>query len=223
MPKQVYRLADGSRCPGVTTIIGRFKESGALINWAYKQGLDGKDMYETKQAAADAGTMAHSLIEAEIKQQVPAIMSAEGMKLEESEWQARMDLAKQAHRAFQVWAGSVNLKIIHSEYPIVSESLRVGGLLDGVGEALGELTILDWKTSNKVYVDHLIQVAAYRELWNEAYPDRPATGAHIVRFDKQFANFGHHYYGAETLKHAADAFRLMRELYDIDAFLKKAV
>ncbi len=39
-PKQGYRLANGDRCPSVTTIIGRFKESGALIQWAYKRGTE---------------------------------------------------------------------------------------------------------------------------------------------------------------------------------------
>lgn len=180
-------------------------------------------MYGEKDKAAEAGTMAHALIEAEIKGLVPTIKSAEGMDLEPAEWQARMDLAVQAHRAFVVWSGAVRLKILHAEYPLVSESLRVGGLIDAVAEVNGELAIADWKTSSRIYVDHLIQVAAYRELWNEANPDRQASGAHIIKFDKVHANFSHHFYGAETLKHAADAFRHMRTLYDIDTFLKKAV
>ena len=41
-PKAGYRDADGKRIPGVTTIIGRFKESGGLIRWAYGRGRDGE-------------------------------------------------------------------------------------------------------------------------------------------------------------------------------------
>ena len=33
-PSEGYRI-DGKRVPSVTTIIGRFKESGALLRWAW--------------------------------------------------------------------------------------------------------------------------------------------------------------------------------------------
>jgi hypothetical protein len=39
-PKAGYRNADGIKLPSVTTILGRFKDSGGLIRWAYKQGRD---------------------------------------------------------------------------------------------------------------------------------------------------------------------------------------
>jgi hypothetical protein len=37
-PRQGYRIASGEKVPSVTTILGRYKESGALTAWAYKQG-----------------------------------------------------------------------------------------------------------------------------------------------------------------------------------------
>lgn len=37
-PRQGYRTKDGQKIPSVTTILSRFKESGALTAWAYKQG-----------------------------------------------------------------------------------------------------------------------------------------------------------------------------------------
>ena len=36
-PKGGYKL-DGKRVPGTTTIIGRFKDSGGLLYWAFEQG-----------------------------------------------------------------------------------------------------------------------------------------------------------------------------------------
>ena len=42
MPTGKYEL-DGKLLPGTTTIIGKFKNSGALIHWAWKQGMDGID------------------------------------------------------------------------------------------------------------------------------------------------------------------------------------
>ena len=39
-PRTGYHTADGTRVPSVTTILGRFKESGALIAWAGKVGYE---------------------------------------------------------------------------------------------------------------------------------------------------------------------------------------
>ena len=45
---------DGTKIPGTTTIIGRFKESGGLLQWAFKQGKAGKaHLYEEAEKAAD--------------------------------------------------------------------------------------------------------------------------------------------------------------------------
>lgn len=40
MPTQPYKHNDGKRVPSVTTIISRFKESGALINWSNNLATD---------------------------------------------------------------------------------------------------------------------------------------------------------------------------------------
>ena len=63
MPTQPYLLKSGERVPGTTTIIGRFKESGALIHWAWKLGMEGRNYREVRDSAADAGTLAHAMIE----------------------------------------------------------------------------------------------------------------------------------------------------------------
>lgn len=223
MPRIVYRLQDGTRVPGVTTILSRFKESGGLIHWAWNLGMEGKDYREERDAAADAGTMGHQLVEADIKGTVPAIKSAEAMKLTDEEWQTRYENGLRALEAYKTWKEGSRVEIIGSELPLVSERLRVGGCIDAVATINSELSLLDWKTSNRLYADYLIQIAAYREIWNENHPERLIESAHLVRFDKVYANFAHHYFGPEVLDEAVKAFRLMRELYDIDAFLKKAV
>lgn len=63
-PSAGYRTADGKRVPGVTTITGRFKESGGLIHWAWKLGSEGRDYRQERDAAASAGSLAHDMIEA---------------------------------------------------------------------------------------------------------------------------------------------------------------
>ncbi len=51
-PAHGYRNAAGNKIPGTTTIIGRFKESGGLLQWAFKQGASGAIDYRLKKRAA---------------------------------------------------------------------------------------------------------------------------------------------------------------------------
>ena len=44
MPPVIYKDHRGNRLPSVTSIIGRFKESGGLLYWANRQGLEGKTL-----------------------------------------------------------------------------------------------------------------------------------------------------------------------------------
>ena len=102
-PKQGYKLLDGTRVPGVTTIIGRYKESGGLIHWAWEQGRDGKDYRESRDAAATAGHVAHEMIEAQI-------LGRETM-LDPSWDRDALDLGAAAYAAFVTWAQQSHLKI----------------------------------------------------------------------------------------------------------------
>ena len=67
MPKIDYRNADGKPLEGVTTILGQNLgwSSGALIGWAYSRGKNGLSLRD--QEALDIGTLAHQMIEADIK------------------------------------------------------------------------------------------------------------------------------------------------------------
>ena len=71
-PASGYRLKDGTKVPGTTGIIGRFKESGALIYWAYKRGKDGLELYESRDRAATLGTIVHEMAERYIEEQMNA-------------------------------------------------------------------------------------------------------------------------------------------------------
>lgn len=223
-PKSGYHLKDGTRVPGTTTIIGRWKDSGGLIMWAYKQGREHEALaqrvrhkelpeatkvpsrlYEVVEEAADIGTEAHGLVEAHINgDDLPAASPT----------------AMDAFNAYLSWEAQSKLEIVEQEMQLVSEEYRFGGTPDAIGRIGNELCLVDWKTSNSVYSDYLIQLAAYKHLWEENHPDRPLTGGfHLCRFAKEHGDFAHHYY--PNLDEAWRAFELMRELYDIDAQLKK--
>lgn len=218
-PKAGYFLKDGTKVPGTTTVIGRFKESGGLLQWAFKQGQSGKKhLYEEAEKAADVGTAAHAMVEARI---------GGASEVECGELAAKMlpdalmrQWAISSFVAYEAWAKNFGVQIIEQELGLVSEQYKYGGTLDAIGLIGNQLALLDWKTSNSVYSDYLVQLAAYRNLWEENNPDRPITGGfHLLRFAKEHGDFAHHYF--PNLNNAWRQFVLFREAYEIDKELKK--
>lgn len=212
MALHVYKLKDGTRVPGVTTVIGRFKDAGGLIHWSWTVGMEGKDYRELRDHAADAGTCAHAMVEADIR----------GKDFDPSPYPADVvALAQGAFGAYKEWATQTRLKPVETEVSLVSERHRYGGTLDAM-LVQDKLALGDWKTGNRLYPEHLIQLAAYHQLWTENRPDEPIIGGfHLLRFSKDHGDFAHHYFA--DLSPAWRAFELMRELYDIDKELKKRV
>jgi hypothetical protein len=213
-PKDGYRLADGTRVPGTTTIIGRFKESGGLMQWAFKQGKEGKrHLYEEAEKAADIGTCAHAMVEAHIK---GIAFDRAGYALPDEGWPK----AESAFGAYLKWADQTKLVVVDQEMMLISEKHRYGGTPDAIGMIGNELCLLDWKTSNAVYCDYLIQLAAYKQLWEESHPERPLVGGcHLLRFSKEHSDFAHHHF--PDLSEAWRQFVLFREAYEIDKALRK--
>lgn len=215
-PKAGYFNAAGKRVPGVTTILGRFKESGGLIQWAYACGRDGIDISEARDRAADAGTAAHEMIDCHLHKRIfpradypPDIMAK----------------ADHAFLAFLEWAQQSKLALAASEVSLVSEKHQFGGTFDGAFVA-GTLRLLDYKTSSGIYTDQLVQVAGgYAILWAEHHPDQPLHGIDILRISKPNAaddpvSFEHRHFSAEIIPLASKQFLLFREAYDLDKRLK---
>ena len=216
-PRAGYFTKDGARVPGTTTVIGRFKESGALIAWAYKRGKDGHELYDSRDKAAEIGTVVHEMVERFIALEDP--MKA----LEALKGEGDHKAALSAFNAFDEWFESNKFKVVAQEVQLVSEVHKFGGTPDAIAEdSKGRLVLLDWKTSDGVYMDHLCQLGAYRILWNENNPDKQLTGgSHLCRFAKTHGDFAHHFY--PNLDDAEKAFLLMRSLYDLDKSLKKRI
>lgn len=225
-PRQGYRLADGTKVPSVTTILSRFKDSGVLMKWAYTTGrehgrleAEGKEapasLYEVSGKAADIGTAAHGMVEAFIAGGNPA-MVASYLSLDEVD----REKAKNAFGMYRQWASQSKLEIVAQEVGMVSERHRFGGTLDAIGRIDGVLCLVDWKTSNGVYSDYLLQLAAYRVLWEELNPTQILTGGfHLCRFSKEHGDFAHHYY--RELDDAWLMFESLLNAYRFDAVLRK--
>jgi hypothetical protein len=219
-PRQGYDKAAGKRLPSVTTVLSRFKESGGLIQWAFKQGLhqgllqgQGKPFTDNLYATTDAasvGTIVHGLVDADIKGKSIDLTLLEDPRVDS------------AYGAYQRWRRNCRFTPVATEVPLVSVNLRVGGTPDCIANVDDELCIVDWKTSNSVYGEYLVQVAAYREMWNESKPEQPITGPfHLLRFSKENGDFFHASF--PDLSDALQLFKLYREAYELDQKLQKRV
>ena len=211
-PTTGYKNAAGEKIPGTTTIIGRFKESGGLLQWAFKQGQSGAaHLYDERDKAALAGNIAHDMIECDIlKHERPAFVCDAEL----------LTKAENAFAQFKEWQEQTKIEIVATERSFVSERHQFGGTIDAIGRDMkGRIVLLDWKTSNAVYQDYLIQLAAYALLLEECEPALTPTAFHLIRVAKESADFAHHFFG--ELEDAKKAFLLMRDLYDIDKRLKK--
>lgn len=219
MPTQPYLLASGERVPGTTTVIGacHLGSIDGLLGWANNLGKQGKNHREERDKAADAGTACHEMAEC----------YAKNLPFERTKYVPEaLAKADQAFEAFKEWADQTNLRIAHSELPLVSERYRYGGTLDAMF-VNGKLSLGDYKTSNSLQPGMLCQLAAYKNLWTENRPDELINGGfHLLRFSRPDhaddpVRFAHYFWSDLDL--AWEAFKHMRELYTIHARLRKLI
>jgi hypothetical protein len=211
MPTQIYKTTNGTIVPGTTTVIGASLGWGKdrLIGWAFKRGKEGhKNLRDEVDAACQAGTLAHAAAEAHIK----GLPDPPTKEIDP----AIVKKARRAFEAYMKWVDMTKLKLYGSEIPLVSESLLYGGTLDAVGEVNGQPALVDFKTSNGTYADHIIQIAAYTWLWEEVKQQELTGGVHLLRFGKEKGNFAHYMYPREAVLEAPfESFKLLRRLFDL--------
>jgi len=206
MPTIEYRNAKGERIPGTTTVIGQNCgwNKGPLMWWANQEGLAGRKHTDTSQRAADAGTLAHAMVEAHIRGRD---WSPNGHP---PELVAR---AQGAFEAFCEWEMGTRLRIVATEVHLVSERHQFGATPDAVALINDRLRMPDWKTGKGTYADHVMQLAAYVHIWEEVTA-MPLDGADLCRFSPD-GNFVHHFWPKSLLAPAWQAFKYLRALHDL--------
>lgn len=214
-PKAGYHLKDGTRVPGTTTIIGRFKESGGLVHWAWDLGKQGLDYRDVRDKAADAGTLVHAMVEAHAAGRDPEkVLSEYDPSLHEA--------ANLGFGAYLEWAEMSKIEIVEQEMQLVSEEYRYGGTPDAIGYCNGKLGLLDFKTG-RIYSDHVVQVGAYRQLWHENRPADLLESFHLLRWNRETGGFHHEMLPVHVVDLGWEQFKLFRRAYDLDKQIAKAV
>lgn len=175
--------------------------------------------------AATAGTYAHGLVEQWIHGSEGERSNLERMtpRIFSSRKKCDIEIATKALRSFSAfikWIRQSKFELSVTEDSLVSERYKFGGTLDCTGWLGDKLILLDWKTSKRIYVDYLLQVAAYTILWNENY-DTPIDEAHVILFHKVTGDFQHFQF--QDLKEPRFAFLRLVEVYRIVSRLEKAL
>ena len=220
-PKDGYRAADGERVPSVTGITGRAKDAGGLVyvakkNWheaGWRQLPFERDAYWGDPASwgTDAlaiGSLVHDWIEDDLlgRRKLPFMDDASAEAI-------------MGYQAYERWRSQVELEIVETEVPLVSEKHRFGGTLDAVAILNGERVLFDWKTSNNTYPDYIAQLAAYRELLRER-GDNVDEG-YLLRVGKEMGDFHVHFWPENVLDLGWEWFTAALSLYTLDKKLKK--
>lgn len=222
MAARIYKNASGRRVPSVTTILAQNGwNKRPLMIWAHRLGLDGKSMDEAREAAADAGTCAHDLIECWIRKTTPDLSKYPTDILSK---------AMQCYENFISWQRKMAFEPLYPELELVSEDHQYGGCLDLVARIDGKICLFDWKSSEGVYPDYLMQAIAYKHLWDENASamkgmgleslGKMKGGIYLLQIRKESAAWANHWW--EDCPPAWEAFMLLRRLYELKPVIERA-
>ena len=170
----VYKLKNGKKVPGVTTIISILAKP-ALIHWAWDLGTKGVDYRKFRDDKADIGSLAHYLIMCYLKKETP----------DTSDYSKKqIDQAENCIISFFEWEKMHSFEPILIESPLVSEKYKFGGTPDLLAKINGEYCLIDFKTGKGIYVNDMFpQLAAYSHLLQEN--NYKITNSRILRIGRE--------------------------------------
>lgn len=167
--KHRYSWNDGSKVPGVTSVIKTLDKSGPLVGWAKRETAacavrnlpllttmvnDGGPEAATKwlsaipdyqrETAAELGTLIHAMAEAlHRKQDIEVTPETEPFVT-----------------AYLRWRAVYKPRVLNAEYMVYSEAHRYGGTADMAAVINGETWLIDIKTGKGAYAETGLQLAA---------------------------------------------------------------
>ena len=205
---QVYRLSDGTVAPGVTTVLNILAKP-ALVPWANRLGLEGIDVRSYVDKLASIGTLAHYMVECDLKDEEPDLSAYSPEEI---------NLAENCLIKYWGWKEKNKPKPILIEAQLVSNKWRFGGTIDLYCEIDNELWLVDLKTGKAIYPEMITQLSAYTMLLKEnGYPTKKVQILRIGRSEdegfevneKSLTQLKPHW---EKFKHCLEIYRLDKEI-----------
>lgn len=165
-----YRNEAGEYFPSVTTIIDAFPKPTAFYTWLKDKGQDAD---EIRDAAGLRGSNSHSLIERYNNGEQVNLMDINGhIAWSTVEWgnlEKWVDFTKR-----------FNPVILKTEFNLICPQLGTAGTIDCVMELDGRRYIVDYKTSNNISDTFFIQLAAYKAMYELAFPEEQIDGVAVM-------------------------------------------
>jgi hypothetical protein len=173
------------------------------------------------EKAGDIGSDAHAWIERYIK----AVLSEDPGQVELVTLDMPSDeRAKSCCIAALDWMKQHNVRWIGTERKVYSRQFKYAGTLDGLCTAdscndpvccpekfKDKLTLADWKTSNYLYVEYILQTAAYKQAYEEELGTK-VTDIWVIRLGKEDAAFDAWHVDLVLAAHGWNAFRKALDL-----------
>lgn len=200
-----YKI-DGSRCPGVTKIIGETMPKAGLIKWAAECTADYSIDHEAELAAMTYSKRRKALLAARFDDRDTA--ARRGTKVHA----IAVDLAHDrpvivpdalaGHvEAYRDWLDREDIEPIATELGVVNRAVWYCGTTDLIAHYRGAVTLIDLTTSRSgIFAEKALQITAYR--WAESYTLKAWDGA-----EKPFADLGVEATGAVHIRSDGCDFR----------------
>lgn len=237
-----YRVVNRGRkyrVPSVTRVTGIVDKSGPLIAWAVNNTIasirgalaSGREFSDTfleevfevakrsssgiKKEAGSIGSEAHKWIEEFTKR-----VSAPDPPYDPEGWPPENSIllppdgtpVRSCVDDFLQWFQGRKIEFIERERPVYSRRHRFSGRLDGIARVDDVLTLVDYKTSNGVYPEYVLQIGAYAGAYQEETGAR-LEKAIILRLGKSDGEFEAHEFSASELRRAYGGFLAALQLF----------
>ena len=165
--KAHYMNKEGRYVPRVTDIISYCSDQEGIIHWANSLGFRRLRYRDELDKAASIGTNTHEAIEMYLKTgiQAPSNIPLQGF----INW---YDYIKSKNK----------VEVLKIEEPLIGSSF--GGTCDLLISINDRVFIVDYKTSNKVRINHFLQLSAYRALIFELF-GMVVDGVLVLHLDKK--------------------------------------
>jgi hypothetical protein len=164
LDERYYTLDNVKFYPGVTTILEVYPKGYGFTEYLKKIGMNADA--ELKKAG-DQGTRIHDSIDRYLKGEELLFQNEEAKEpnYTKEEW---VMINK-----FIEFENKYKPVTLAQEIKLVDEEMGCGGTLDRVCIISNELWLVDYKSSNFLHKNHVLQLAAYRAMWNRKFPKYP--------------------------------------------------
>ena len=193
--KHAFYDEQGNRLLSVTAITGLIDKSPALMGWAIK--LMGQYLLDQKAKGNDKITK--ELVDTAKRKYREAQKEARDIGKDIHKWISRWIKGEKPEMpedekvingitAFLKFQKENKLKWLESERVIYSKKWNYAGFLDALGQKGKETILVDFKSSNDIYPEMILQVAGYKIAWEEEMKKK-INRAMIIKFGKATGEF----------------------------------